>query len=312
MAAYDDPLLQGGSAHAGGPGTSGTYTFHGTAVDVYGIRGPSVTIDGQIHPLGTVAVLVDGRTVGLATLESPGYSYHVLICHAGNLGAGNHVVEIQSQDGWAVVDYIEAIDTSPTQPAPGAYAGERAQQNGSTAVASGGTGAAASQPGSAPGAASASAPPAALTTGSYVIYPGNAPARCVETAGLTDQSQIDIYSPGPDRHDVWRITALGQQRYRISPADAPNEALTVARAGPLNAGVATVALYAYMGDPAQQWIIQPAFGPYFHVYVMGQTTAVLGVNAHGSANGTLLVGFPPNDPAAALDTGRQFDFEPEP
>jgi hypothetical protein len=272
MVEYDDPLLYGSSGHAGGPGTSGTYTFHGTAVDVYGMDGPSITTsDGQVHRLGKAEVLIDDEEVDLTTVQTPDVDYHALISRVANLPEGNHVVQIRPQDGWVVVDYINVTD-------PGADV-------------TGYTG------------------PSVLPAGDYAIIPRNATDKRLDTPNLTDNTTIDIYSPSAGRAQVWHITPLGKERYRISPAAAPTEALSML--GPDDGrGGLYCGLYRYVGNPAQQWLLVPTDSGYYQLLFAAATTACLDVKGSFQTDGTPLVAFPNKIANASKSSyNEQFTFE---
>jgi hypothetical protein len=198
------------------------------------MAGPSITLGSQLHRLGKAQVKIDGAVVALVTLAAPDTSYHALLCRLPNLASGNHVIQIVPHDGWIVVDYIDVTDTEAAAPDSGGYTG-----------------------------------PSVLPAGDYMVYPRHAPMKCLDAPAVTDKTTIDIYTPTPGRAQVWHITPLGQEHYRISPATAPGEALSALgqqdAAGGLYCG-----LYTYIGNPAQQWTLTPTDSGYYQLLFAGR------------------------------------------
>jgi len=60
------------SAHAGGPGSTGTYIFKGTGVAVFSVPAPMVQVSGGIHHVGTLRVTIDGAKLGDFPEYTPG------------------------------------------------------------------------------------------------------------------------------------------------------------------------------------------------------------------------------------------------
>jgi len=94
--------LHGGTAHAGGPGAYGEFTFQGTGVDVISGCGQTVTIDGRTHRAGKAKISIDGKQVVLSTVQAAGDT----LAHAGGLKNSIHVLQIEPVGGWVAVDYI--------------------------------------------------------------------------------------------------------------------------------------------------------------------------------------------------------------
>jgi len=103
---YSDPSLQGGRAHAGGPGSYGAYTFHGSGVDVLCMTGPSLQIDGRVHRFGHARFSIDGKPVLTANSSSVDSQYGVALFHVQNLTDAVHVLQVEPEGGWVVVDSI--------------------------------------------------------------------------------------------------------------------------------------------------------------------------------------------------------------
>lgn len=115
MVEYDDAQMQGGTAHIGGPGTYGLYTFQGTEAEVYCMAGPGISVDGRTHKMGRVKILLDGKADGSFDLARPDVAYGVRIYAAKNLTDTVHVLQIQADTGWAAIDYIE-VDGATSRP----------------------------------------------------------------------------------------------------------------------------------------------------------------------------------------------------
>jgi len=107
MLEYDDSRLVGGSAHAGGPGTSADYTFQGDSVHVIGMRGTVIDINGARHRLGKLRVSIDGNVKDTVDTSAIDDEYQTSVFSAAGLGPGNHVLTVESVGGWTVVDAIE-------------------------------------------------------------------------------------------------------------------------------------------------------------------------------------------------------------
>jgi len=102
MQEADSLDLHGGTAHAGGPGAYGEFTFQGTGVDVISGSGQTVTINGRTHRAGKAKISIDGKQVVLSTVQSAGDT----LAHAAGLKNGVHVLQIEPVGGWVAVDYI--------------------------------------------------------------------------------------------------------------------------------------------------------------------------------------------------------------
>src|SRR3569833_1169232 len=82
--------LHGGTAHAGGPGAYGEYTFQGTGVDVISGCGQTVTIDGHTHRAGMAKITIDGKRV----IESSATAAGDILAHVTGLPNSVHVLQI--------------------------------------------------------------------------------------------------------------------------------------------------------------------------------------------------------------------------
>lgn len=110
----------GGTAHAGGPGSYGAYTFSGTGVDVYAMLGPVIEADGRTHRMGKLKVSIDGSLKADPSLFRPQDNDADLDAFTINgLNPGNHVLQVEPDGGWAAVEYIQVRDSSSSDGASG-------------------------------------------------------------------------------------------------------------------------------------------------------------------------------------------------
>jgi len=111
MVEYDDSGLQGGTGHAGGPGSYGAYTFHGRGVDVVCMTGPSLRLDNRVHRLGRARFSLDGKVVQTVDTSTPDTDYGVTLFHSVGLTDSVHVLQIEPEDGWIVVDALRVYQS---------------------------------------------------------------------------------------------------------------------------------------------------------------------------------------------------------
>jgi len=270
MDTYHDVDLHDQSAHAGGSGSYGVYPFRGVSVDVYGMAGPSIVVANRIRKLGSVEVIVDGKQVALARLTADIPAYDRLICHITGLASGNHVLEVHAKDGWAVIDYIK-VDSAASSATPTLGAGP-------------------------------------LPEGDYAIFPRHAPTKCVDAAATAEGTIADIYAPAQGRFQVWRVTPLGQNRYRIAPKQAPDQVLTMT--GPRYGDGMRVTLYHYVGDPTQQWILVPLSEGFYRLVVSSNTIACLDAFGGATTDGTGLIAYPVKQGDSQVNSNQQWFFQP--
>ena len=107
MAAYADVDLVKGTGHAGGPGAYGIFTFDGTGVDVYAMRASTVAVDGRPHKVGKLKISIDGHLKAEVALSGSGSASTVDVYGVSGLPSKIHVLEVEPEGGWAVVDYIK-------------------------------------------------------------------------------------------------------------------------------------------------------------------------------------------------------------
>jgi uncharacterized Zn-binding protein involved in type VI secretion len=248
MAEVDDTQFHGGTAHAGGAGTYGAYTFHGTGVKVIGLGGRSVTLGGHRRTLGNVNVSIDGKPVAWQPAAGAQTNGMVTLFETTGLSDGNHVLSIAADGGWIVVDDIEVSEIISA-------AGDHGTEEGKL----------------------------------YRIAPRSVPDKFLEIAGTTyaDGSRTEIHSALPGRRQIWRFVALGNSRFRISPAEAPDEALTMTNDKDTNDKSA--GLYAWSGAIAQQWLVTPTDSGYCRISSAIDNTLSLNVQYQGTTDGTFVI-----------------------
>jgi len=109
MDAYEDNQLSRGAGRAGGPGGYGAYTFNGTGVAVYVMKAPAVEVDGRVHKVGRLRVLIDGNLKAAVAVSSNDHEYGYRAYAVNGLSAANHVLQLEPDAGWVVVDGIRVI-----------------------------------------------------------------------------------------------------------------------------------------------------------------------------------------------------------
>jgi hypothetical protein len=109
--AWTTPALvgtfQGGSGHATSqPSSQATFTFQGDAVALYGPVGPNSTL--------AYSVQVDGGSPSLFSANKQFYRPQQMLFYTGNLGAGQHSLQIQlssTSSGEFAIDYANVYTT---------------------------------------------------------------------------------------------------------------------------------------------------------------------------------------------------------
>jgi len=125
MVDYPNQLIANGAGHAGGPGSFGALTFQGASVDVYCVKGPTVTVDQRAHRTGKVKITLDGQEKDTVLLSDRDTNFGVKVYSASSLSDGIHVLQVEPVGGWAIVDHVDVH----AKPAP-ASAEARASVNG--------------------------------------------------------------------------------------------------------------------------------------------------------------------------------------
>lgn len=255
MDEYDDPSLKGGSGHAGGPGGYGAYTFHGSEVEVYGMAAPTIDVDGQVHGMGRARLLLDGKLVGTVSdfKSSPQYGYRLF--DVTGLSDGNHVLQVEADRGWIVVDYLRVIDPD-RQTAPSTVDDKAASKSGAPAEKP------ADQP---PSAAGPTIP------GGYYKIELRTDIRkllSVHTLNPANGSFTEVDTESRDRMQVWQVTPLSGGKYRISPASSPELALAVLSQMIRSVGYA-VGTWSYADNPSCQWNLIPVASGFYEIESVG-------------------------------------------
>ena len=225
---YDDSQLHGGTAHAGGAGNYGVYTFTGSGVDVIVMKGPSITIDGRHHRLGNMQVSIDGHLKSDESTQKTTADYNVDGFSATGLSNGIHVLKIDPEDGWVVVDYIR-VHTGSDADDPEHIDGATGESAGS---------------------------PVTIPEGNYRIYPRIAPASDLDDKDwkTDDGNPLQIWTNGDHQQNQWfHLTPLGSGKYWMAPQVAPQEAVTMLVANP--DGTIPSGIWKFTQHPAQVWII---------------------------------------------------------
>jgi len=117
MSVIDDPGLHGGSGYGGGPGTYGAFTFQGTSVAVSAMRGLSINVDGRTHKIGAVKIKIDGEEQATVPLNRPAMEYGATVYSKSGLVDKLHVMELDADGGWVVVDFLQIGATPGSTPA---------------------------------------------------------------------------------------------------------------------------------------------------------------------------------------------------
>jgi hypothetical protein len=275
MVPYTDHLLHGGTGHAGGPGTYGTYTFHGTAVDVIGLAAPSIVVDGETHPIGKASIILDGKQVSLSTMTADTPQYGSLMARLTGLANANHVIEVQADSGWIVVDYIQA---ALTPPGSSGYAG-----------------------------------PTLIPEGNYVLEPRSTSGAMLGETDWHDGTGATLCAPSHDFPVVWHFMPVRPTVYEISLAAVPTEVLSVlAPAAGACAKYPRVGIWRDLGGPAQRWTVTPTDSGYVYITVSNAPRSSLNVCDRVTAVGTPLIAYPHDqgEPATQHDVNEQWMLTP--
>ena len=116
MVSYPDIGLAKGTGHAGGSGSYGVYTFNGTGVEVFVMRGNSVNVDGHVHRMGKLKISVDGHVKGEVILAANAVDYNISAINVSGMPSKLHVLQLEPDAGWAVIDYIKVnADEDPAE-----------------------------------------------------------------------------------------------------------------------------------------------------------------------------------------------------
>ena len=125
LESFDSPDVFHGNAHAGGPGSYAAYTFHGTGVTVIGMASESIVVDERTHKMGRAKISIDGKPITTSSVLSSRPVYDFNLCTIAGLSNENHVLQVEADGGWIVVDYINVATVSSNDPAvPNGRSGE--------------------------------------------------------------------------------------------------------------------------------------------------------------------------------------------
>ena len=237
---FSDPSLYGGSAHVCGPGGSGAYTFNGVGISVYVYQARSVEVDSHEHKIGRLKVSIDGAVDSVVSESALAEQYNVETVKIRGLKAGIHVLQVETEGGWVVVDYVK-IAQPPVIP-PSSTDGDVAPD------------------GHAAGALSAAPVVLAnLPQGTYEILAAGNPSESLDVWSNTtdDGIPVRIYTLNTDQRQLnqrFQIVVAGGNIYRISPMNVPSKALTYSPAseGDLSS---PAMIWAYQSVPAEHWMI---------------------------------------------------------
>jgi len=106
---YSDPLLYGGNAHLCGPGGYGAYTFDGVGIGVCVYQARYAEVDGRQHKIGRLKVSIDGIVNSVISESAAAAQYNVELVKLGGLKPGIHVLQVEAEGGWVVVDYVKIV-----------------------------------------------------------------------------------------------------------------------------------------------------------------------------------------------------------
>ena len=115
MVDYPNQLIANGVGHAGGPGSFGALTFQGSSVDVYCVKGPTVTVDQRAHRTGKVKISLDGQEKDTVLLADRDTNFGVKVFSTSGLSDGIHVLQVEPVGGWAIVDHVD-VHAKPSVP----------------------------------------------------------------------------------------------------------------------------------------------------------------------------------------------------
>ena len=100
------------SAHAGGPGSSGTYLFRGTGITLFGASERTVQVNNAVHRIGKVSISIDGVHQGDFPEYTAGQFAGAPVFTTHSLEDKNHSILVEPIDGWGAISSI-TIDHSP-------------------------------------------------------------------------------------------------------------------------------------------------------------------------------------------------------
>ena len=249
------------SAHAGGPGSSATYIFTGSGIEVFSISERELTVGSAAHRTGKVRITIDGQSKGEFAEYTPGQTAGAALFSIHGLPEKNHSLLIEAVDGWASVSSI-TVDHSTfvadTSIPPGTYRISSRIATDKCVDVLGYS--------STPGTHMDLYPYLKQTNqqfqfskagpGKYHIRPLSVPGAAISILPGADGNPpfVGIWNDIGNPAQVWSITVTPSGYYRLSPCNAPSEALTC---GDPQVNTADIPIKPYVGMPNQDWEIVP-------------------------------------------------------
>ena len=268
MVGYEDPSLRGGTAHAGGPGSYGAYTFRGGSVVIAGYAGDSVKVDGRLHKMGRAKISIDGKAAGSINLTRADGDGDVVLYTLHGLSDSLHVLQIEPEGGWAVVDYI---DVTTADASPGGSGDEVDVPKGDIK--------------------------SIIPAGSYYLVCRKDARQCLALSSndIVDGTQANIYHLAAGVMETWTVKPLGGERYRLAPASTPGKCLALLTQVVTDDGkgykVGTWQVGTYA---AGEWYITRTDTGYLRISSVYDSTRVLDVSGGYMGDGGLVNGYPWN------------------
>lgn len=218
MSSFEQPELKNGSAHAGGPGTYAAFTFNGTDVELYGITGSAIKVDEHIRRLGMVKVSIDGKPVAGANLHSKDINFNYNFATICKLPKGNHVLQIEPESGWIVIDYIKVSSSDDSLKVNDVQKSEQ-KTNGQQKS---------NQPSGSKNQTDLFVNTSVIPDGDYYLISQVADEKYLESvnAGTDNNTHLDMSSFDQSHMQTWHVTRLNNGCYRITSAVNPNAAIT--------------------------------------------------------------------------------------
>jgi len=222
MVEVGNPEFHGGTSHAGGSGSNCAYTFKGSGVEIYGMTGPTVTVDGHGHKLGSADVLLDGKPVGAIDEKGSAEEIGAVLKQISGLSNENHVLQLKASAGWFVVDYIKVTGRDLAD-------SERVHSKITSLI----------------------------PEGDYRIIPGSSTNQCLGVVdnGSQDGALLEINTLTAGHERTWHIEPLGREHYRMTLYSAPDQCLCIS--GENKSPAPQGFLWHNLHDPRQEVILEP-------------------------------------------------------
>src|SRR3569833_1014564 len=237
MTEYDGDTLTGGTGHAGGPGSFGAYTFKGTRFRLFCRLPISIEVDGRVHKGGHVKLSLDGNAINVKQATTPGDD-DVCVADVDGLADGNNVLQVSTDAGWIVVEYLR-LDAS------------KAIQTDAVAAKIVST----------------------IHEGVYRIHPRLNDTRLL---GSFDGKSVFTLGAAGARYGTMKLTAVATDVYKLSPTVDESLALTVMNGSA--AGVYALGMTPVRDNPAQCWYVTRDAEGYFRIACASQPDYVLDVS----------------------------------